>query len=103
MSIEVTGDSLGSTIGTYYISEEKSLLAPDRPTYKLDDMNRYIYYWPSLMGWRIGNLGHMNSEEIEFAFYRGYIFFTLIEDICYVHILVCISRYSFRSSKCSHI
>lgn len=73
MSIEVTGDSLGSTIGTYYISEEKSLLAPDRPTYKLDDMNRYIYYWPdddarNTGDWRVGKVTSL-IEGPEFGAY----------------------------------
>ena len=87
-----TDHDLDSCIGSYFISEEISSLAPDRPVYKLFGKNRYIYYWPSLMGWRIGNLVHMNSEEIELDFYRGYTFFTLIEDVMYTFQYISINQ-----------
>ena len=52
LSIEVTGDDYGNVKGVYYTSEEKSDSDPEKPTYKLDGKDRYIYYDNS---WEIGD------------------------------------------------
>ena len=49
--------------GTYFISGEKSRLAPERPTYKLDGKDRYIFYWPDDQGWRVGRLNWLRTGE----------------------------------------
>ena len=53
-SIEVTGNDFGSVTGTYFISEEKSSSSPEKPTYKLDGKDRYLFFDSSDEGWRVG-------------------------------------------------
>ena len=55
-NLTVTGDDWGSVTGTYIISEEKSSKSPNKPVYKLQGKDRYIYYNPDDgSGWRVGS------------------------------------------------
>jgi hypothetical protein len=51
--LTVTGDDYASVTGTYIISNEKASTSQDKPVYKLEGKDRYIYYHPG--GWRIGS------------------------------------------------
>ena len=62
-SIVVTGDDYGSVTGSYFISEEKSSSSPEKPTYKLDGMDRYIFFYPSKKGWREGRYEGMTTSR----------------------------------------
>ena len=62
--LTVTGDDWASVTGTYIISNEKASKAPDKPVYKLEGEDRYIYYSPTNgYGWRIGAKEHLSGEK----------------------------------------
>ena len=66
--LTVTGDDAWSVTGTYIISNEKASRAPDKPVYKLEGQDRYIYYNPDGGGWCIG-VKEWLSGETEGTFY----------------------------------
>ena len=45
--LTVTGDDWESVTGTYIISNEKASKSPDKPVYKLEGQDSFIYYSPS--------------------------------------------------------
>ena len=61
--IVVSGSTLLDCTGTYQKCEEKSSHAKNRPVYKLDGENRYIYYYPNSKGWRIGTKDDLNGKK----------------------------------------
>ena len=67
--LTVTGDEYAVT-GTYIISNEKASKSPDKPVYKLEGQDRFIYY--TLLngaGWCIGAGKETLSGETEGDFY----------------------------------
>ena len=59
--IIVSGSKLSNCIGMYRKCGEKSSHAEKRPVYKLEGEDRYIYYYPNSMGWRIGNKNSLDG------------------------------------------
>ena len=49
----------------YHISDVKVDGVPNRPTYKLEGGDAYIYYFPDAYGWRIGVI--INGTEEKFS------------------------------------
>ena len=62
-NLTVTGDDNDSCTGTYIISEEKASKSPNKPVYKLEGQDRFIYYHPDGAGWRIGRKEHLRAYE----------------------------------------
>ena len=65
-SIVVTGDDFGSVKGIYYISEEKSVFSPAKPTYKHIWMDRYIYFYPDDDGWLLGDFMGLSTGTFKY-------------------------------------
>ena len=63
-NLTVTGDAWASVTGTYLISEEKASKSPNKPVYKLEGQDRFIYYHPDGAGWRIGRKEHLRAYEL---------------------------------------
>ena len=74
-SIVVTGDDFGSVKGIYYISEEKSVFSPAKPTYKHIWMDRYIFYYPDGDGWLLGDFMDLSTGAF---WYKSKNFFYLL-------------------------
>jgi len=72
--LTVTGDDYGSVTGTYIISNEKASKAPDKPVYKLEGQDRFIYF--SLLygaGWCISKKEYLSGEKEGLCYYRSYL------------------------------
>ena len=63
-NLTVTGDDNDSCTGTYIISQEKASKSPNKPVYKLEGQDRFIYYHPDGAGWRIGRKEHLRAYEL---------------------------------------
>jgi len=70
--LTVTGDSWAECTGTYVITTEKASKAPDKPVYKLQGQDRYIYFNPNFgAGWRIGRKIHLSGKNEGRFWYRS--------------------------------
>ena len=49
--------------GLYTISKEKASRSPEKPVFKLDGQDKYIYFNPDNVGWRIGILEHLSGAN----------------------------------------
>ena len=70
--LTVTGDDWESVTGTYIISNEKASKAPDKPVYKLEGQDRFIYYTlRNGNGWCIGAKEHLSGETEGLSYYKS--------------------------------
>ena len=70
--LTVTGDDYASVTGTYIISNEKASKSPNKPVYKLEGKDRFIFYDPSDGdGWRIGAKEGLSGETKDYSYYRS--------------------------------
>ena len=67
----VTGDDCGGCTGIYVITTEKASKAPDKPVYKLEGQDRYIYFNPGFEGWRIGTKNALYGKDEGLYWYRS--------------------------------
>ena len=71
-NLTVTGDNYADALGTYIISSEKAGQNPDKPVYKLDGRDRYIFYSPTFgAGWRIARKEHLAGEKEGLKYYES--------------------------------
>ena len=70
-NLTVTGDDYASVTGTYLISEEKASKALDKPVYKLEGKDRFIYYSTIGAGWCIGAKEQLSGETEGLYYYRS--------------------------------
>ena len=69
--LTVTGDDWGECTGIYVITTEKASKAPDKPVYKLQGQDRYIYFNPNGDGWRIGEKIDLSGKDEGLYWYRS--------------------------------
>ena len=69
--LTVTGDDYASATGTYIISNEKASKSPNKPVYKLQGEDRYIYYNPGGNGWRISDKVDLSGDTEGSAWYTS--------------------------------
>ena len=62
-NLTVSGDYQTEFSGSYIISDEKASYSPNKPVYKLEGQNKYIYYYPNSGGWRIAEEGLVGENE----------------------------------------
>ena len=80
-----TSDDSTSVTGTYIISNEKASKSPDKPVYKLEDQDRFIYFTPSFgHGWRIGAKNNLAGEEEGRYYYRSKNFIPFLSKCAYM-------------------
>ena len=59
-NLTVTGDDWADVTGTYIISNETASKYPDKPVYKLEGQDRFIFFTlRNLTGWCIGAKEHL--------------------------------------------
>ena len=68
--LTVTGHPWKGCTGTYIIDEKKASKSPEKPIYKREGLDRYIYFNPSSIGWRLGRAVHLSGED-EGSYYFG--------------------------------
>ena len=49
--------------GSYLISKENAASSPNKPVFKLEGEDMYIYYYPGIAGWRIGAKINLSGEK----------------------------------------
>merc|ERR1712129_358209 len=70
--LTVTGDDWASVTGTYIISNEKASKFPDKPVYKLEGQDRFIYYTLLIgAGWCIGAKEWLSGELEGLHYYKS--------------------------------
>ena len=74
--LTVTGNDPYNT-GSYIISEERASKSPDKPVYKLEGKDKYIYHNPDMTGWRIGKKNRLSGEKEGYTWYRSKFSFTI--------------------------
>ena len=65
------GDDLDGTTGSYLLSKEKALLSPEKPVYKLEGKDRYIFFNPGSSGWRISTLKNLSGKNMNDYMYAS--------------------------------
>ena len=81
--LTVTGDDFGSVTGTYIISNEKASKAPDKPVYKLEGQDRFIYYaLRNGHGWCIGKKEFLSGETEGLYAYNSKNFIPILIQMC---------------------
>ena len=77
-NLTVTGDSYGTCLGSYIVIEEKTLSAPEKPVYKLEGQDRYIFNVNNGdYGWFIGPKYGMSGPK------EGHHYFASMFSIAY--------------------
>ena len=82
--LTVTGDDWESVTGTYIISNEKASKSPDKPVYKLEGQDRFIYYNPEGAGWRIGKKERLSGEKEGYYYYYSKNFIPFLSKCAYM-------------------
>jgi hypothetical protein len=83
--LTVTGDEAWSVTGTYIISNEKASKSPNKPVYKLEGQDRFIYYTlRNGAGWRIGGKEHLSGETEGYHWYRSKNFIPFLSKFAYM-------------------
>ena len=54
-NITVNGDDFGNCTGTYMITNERASKSPNKPVFKMDGEDRYLFHYPNNNGWIISN------------------------------------------------
>ena len=81
--LTVTGDDAGSVTGTYIISNEKASKFPNKPVYKLEGQDRFIYYaLRNGNGWCIGAKEQLSGETEGLFYYRSKNFIPFFIQMC---------------------
>ena len=57
--------------GSYLISEEKASKSPNKPVYKLEGEDKYIYYYPDSDGWLVGSKSDLSGENEGDSWYQS--------------------------------
>ena len=70
LTVTAGDDWMGCT-GTYVITTEKASKAPDKPVYKLQGQDRYIYFNPGGAGWAIGAKINLSGKTEGDHWYRS--------------------------------
>ena len=84
--LTVTGDDYKSVTGTYIISNEKASKAPDKPVYKLEGQDRFIYYTlRNGNGWCISDKGDLSGETEGNNYYHSKNFIPFLSKCAYLH------------------
>ena len=82
--LTVTGDDEYGCTGTYIISNEKASKSPDKPVYKLEGQDRYIYYNPGGDGWRIARKERLSGEKEGLHYYASKNFIPFLSKCAYM-------------------
>ena len=62
-NLTVTGDDWADVTGTYIISNETASKYPDKPVYKLEGQDRFIFFTlRKFTGWCIGAKEHLSGD-----------------------------------------
>ena len=84
--LTVTGDDAWSVTGTYIISNEKASKSPNKPVYKLEGQDRFIYYTlRNGAGWCIGGKVELSGETEGLYYYRSKNFIPFLSKCAKVH------------------
>ena len=83
--LTVTGDDWADVTGTYIISNEKASKAPDKPVYKLEGQDRFIYYTlRGGAGWCIGGKEYLSGETEGLCYYYSKNFIPFLSKCAYM-------------------
>ena len=64
--LTVTGDDGNDgVVGTYRLNDKIASKSPDKPVYKLEGKDRYLFFNPTFYGWRISSyfLENLSTEK----------------------------------------
>ena len=96
-TIKVTGSDYQHCTGIYVLSVKKASRSPDRPVYKKIGFDRFIYFYPSSNGWRIGRRAALSAGENEGEFWFESKSFSKCL-VKYGHVIICIQLLLFKAT-----